>query len=85
MICCFCFFLDLENLVEKEDLIFKFFKVYLVLIVIFNLFFKLVLIDLDFDVMFNDIEVFFCDVNSIGGFSMRVKNSIIVRLVKFEV
>lgn len=52
------FFLDLENFVEKEDFIFKFIKVYLVFIIIFNLLFILVLMELDFDNRIRDSEGF---------------------------
>lgn len=84
MTCSFRFSADSENPAEKEDPTFKLSKVHSASTVISNLSLKSASIDSDLDAMSNDTEAPSRDVNSIGGSSMRAKNSITARPVKSE-
>lgn len=75
---------DSENPAEKEDPTFKLSKVHSASTVISNLSLKSASMESDLDAMTNDTEVPSRDVKSIGGSSMRAKNSITARPVKSE-
>ena len=81
---CFRFSPDSENPAEKEDPTFKLSKAHSASTVISNLSLKSASMDSDLDAMTNDTESPSRDVNSIGGSSMRAKNSINARPVKSE-
>ena len=84
MTCGFRFSSDSENPAEKEDPTFKLSKVHSASTVISNLSLKSASIESDLDAMTNDTEAPSRDVNSIGGSSMRAKNTITARPVKSE-
>lgn len=84
MTCGFPFSSDSENPAEKEDPTFKLSKVHSASTVISNLSLKSASIDSDLDTMTYDTDARSRDVNSVGGSSMRAKNSITARPVKSE-
>ena len=84
MTCGFPLSSDSENPAEKEDPTFKLSKVHSASTVISNLSLKSASIESDLNAMTYDTEAPSRDVNSIGGSSMRAKNSISARPVKSE-